>query len=86
MSILIVAEIDSGLLVDHNADIELGNVITISCKVNSAYFNKNVGDIEKALEAFDSLINISEDKDLDCHDKEAYSEEVINKYRKESKQ
>ena len=85
MSTLIIAEIDSGLLIDHNADIELGNVITIPCVVNSAYFNKNVDDIEKALEAFDSLIDISEDKNLDCHDKEAYSEEVINKYREESK-
>ena len=85
MSTLIIAEIDSGLLIDHNADIELGNVITIPCVVNSAYFSKNVDDIEKALEAFDSLIDISEDKNLDCHDKEAYSEEVINKYREESK-
>ena len=86
MSTLIIAEIDSGLLVDHNADIELSNVITIPCKVNSAYFNKNVYDIEKALEAFDSLIDIIEDKDLDCHDKKAYSEEVINKYREREKQ
>lgn len=78
----VLVEIENDVLLDNHASIELGLVVSIPVKVHKVFFGKTVEDIERALEAFDSLVEISDDKELDCHDKEAYSEEIISKFKR----
>ena len=75
----VIVEIDSDILFDNNKDIELGNVITVPVTIKSRIYKKPE-NLLIALDTLESIQDISSDDDLDCHDKEAYIQAVLDEY------
>lgn len=80
----VIVEIDSDILFDNNKDIELGNVITVPVTIKSKIYKKPE-NLLVALDTLESIQDISSDDDLDCHDKEAYIQEVLDEYENKMK-
>lgn len=80
----VIVEIDSDILFDNNKDIELGNVITVPVTIKSNVYKKPE-NLLVALDTLESIQDIASDADLDCHDKEAYIQDVLDEYENKIK-